>query len=63
LGNGFNVSLGILTDYKSIFEKMIKEEPVYQTIKLQMEEQNHDIERLIGKLKDCLKAELNLTNF
>lgn len=63
LGNGFNVSLGILTDYKSIFEKMIKEEPVYQTIKLQMEEQNHDIEQLIGKLKDCLKAELNLTNF
>ncbi|MCY4332588.1 MAG: DUF4917 family protein [Cyanobacteria bacterium MAG CAR1_bin_15] len=63
LGNGFNVSLGILTDYKSIFEKMIKEESVYQTIKLQMEEQNHDIEQLIGKLKDCLKAELNLTNF
>ena len=55
LGNGFNASLGIATNYKSIFERMIEENSIYREIKQETENQGYDIERLIDKLKQCLK--------
>ena len=58
LGNGFNVSLGINTGYKNIFEEMVKEETVYEKIKEQMENKGFDIEKLIGHLEDCCKEEV-----
>lgn len=57
LGNGFNNSLGISTDYESIFEEMTKEEAVYEKIKLEIKDENYDIEKLIDKLKCHLKKE------
>ena len=59
LGNGFNNLFGIKTDYESIFLKMLKEEPVYEKIKkeIQKESINYDIERLIDELRKCLKPE------
>ena len=57
LGNGFNASLGINTDYKSIFEKMLEEEAVYEKIKEQMRNEGFDIEKLIGLLGNCCKDE------
>ena len=63
LGNGFNNSLGICTDYENIFEKMVEEEPTYRKIESQMREQKYDIENLIGKLKESLKGKSNLTDF
>lgn len=63
LGNGFNVSLGITTDYKSIFEKMIEEDSIYGEIKLKMEKENHDIEKLIGLLKECIERNSDFNRF
>ena len=60
LGNGFNNSLGICTDYKSIFEEMVKEEPIYEKVKLEMKDQYYDVEQLIDKLKYHLKTEDNI---
>ena len=55
LGNGFNASLGIATDYKSIFKKMIEEDSIYEEIRLTMEEQGYNLEKLIGLLERCVK--------
>ena len=59
LGNGFNNSLGISTTYESIFSRMLKEEPVYKTIEKEIQDApiSHNIEELIGKLRECLKPE------
>ncbi len=58
LGNGFNLSLGIKTDYKSIFEKMSENYPQY--INLDMENNQFDIEKVIGKLKKQIKETDNI---
>lgn len=63
LGNGFNISLGISTDYKSIFEKMIEEDSIYEKIKLEIEQESYDIEKLIGYLKQCIKEDSNSNEF
>ncbi len=53
LGNGFNLSLGVSTNYKSIFNKMIVEYSGYNDINdIDMDEINYDIEALISKLKE-----------
>ncbi|WGK70386.1 DUF4917 family protein [Candidatus Haliotispira prima] len=57
LGNGFNNSLGISTDYKSIFTRMQDEEPVYKKIAAEIEQDSYDIEKLIGKMKQSLLGE------
>ena len=52
LGNGFNCSLGIKTDYHTIFEEMKKEYAGY----IQLDNLfNKDIEKLIGKLSERIK--------
>ena len=62
LGNGFNNSLSIHTDYKSIFEKMQEEEAIYTGIKEEVEKKGYDIEALIGELKDAIKSDNEKTN-
>ncbi len=53
LGNGFNLSLGIKTDYQSIFKKMSENYPQYKD--LNMEKNQFDIETVIGELKEKIK--------
>ncbi|MDG1153879.1 MAG: DUF4917 family protein [Alphaproteobacteria bacterium] len=50
LGNGFNLSLGVSTNYESIFNKMIVEYSGYNDINIA--KINYDIEALISKLKE-----------
>lgn len=59
LGNGFNSSLGIDTNYENIFSRMLKEEPVYENIEKEMQKESvgYDIEKLIGELEESLKSE------
>lgn len=63
LGNGFNASLGIATDYESIFERMIEENFIYREIKQEIENQGYNIEELIDKLEQCLKEKGSISNF
>lgn len=58
LGNGFNNSLGVVTTYKNIFNKMEQAYPQYERVKSNLEEKNYDIELLIKELKESL-AEAN----
>ena len=53
LGNGFNLSLGIKTDYQSIFKKMSENYPQYKD--LNMEKNQFDIETVIGELKEKIR--------
>ena len=60
LGNGFNLSLGVKTDYSSIIEKMKEENTIYK----KLNENETDIEKIIGDLKsktedDFLKKFIN----
>ena len=55
LGNGFNNSLGIKTDYKSIFEKMKEKYPDYRRVEYALEKHDYDIEALIKDLKRVVK--------
>lgn len=50
LGNGFNYSLGVNTGYANIFEVMKEHNPIYNS--LNIENDNFDIERIIGRLKN-----------
>lgn len=52
LGNGFNNSLGIKTDYKSIFERMKDGYKGYEDLNRAIEADGYDIEKVIGRLKD-----------
>lgn len=55
LGNGFNLSLGVKTDYKSIFERMKKNNQDFETVITQ----DFDLENFIGGCKDNIKEEGN----
>ena len=57
LGNGFNNSLGIETDYKSIFEKMKEKYPDYSKVEDALEKDGYDIEALIKNLKRKVKED------
>ncbi|WP_281296937.1 DUF4917 family protein [Flavobacterium limnophilum] len=50
LGNGFNYSLGVNTGYKNIFDVMKELNPIYNS--LNIEDNNYDIEGIIGRLKN-----------
>jgi hypothetical protein len=50
LGNGFNYSLGVNTGYANIFEVMKEINPIYNS--LTIENDNYDIEGIIGRLKN-----------
>ena len=52
LGNGFNRSLKVKTDYKSIFAKMIKEDSEYQELKTFLDKKGYDLEKLIEELQN-----------
>ncbi|ENA1799569.1 DUF4917 family protein [Flavobacterium psychrophilum] len=54
LGNGFNYSLGVNTGYKNIFEVMKEHNPIYNT--LNIENDNFDIEGIIGRLKSNINT-------
>ena len=54
LGNGFNYSLGVNTGYKNIFEIMKEHNPIYNT--LNIENDNFDIEGIIGRLKSNINT-------
>src|SRR3989338_3044230 len=56
LGNGFNASLGIKTDYKSIFNEMKKEYAGYQEIENLLESNEYDLEKLLGELEGNLNT-------
>ena len=51
LGNGFNNSLGIKTDYKSIFKEMKKEYQRYSVVEDVLSQHRYDIETLIYEFK------------
>ena len=53
LGNDFNLSIGIDTNYNDIFNKMKERYKGYKD--LTIEGDNYDIEKVIGKLKNQLK--------
>jgi len=57
LGNGFNNSLGVKTDYKSIFEKMHKEYKGYSDLNGSIVSENYDLEKIIGLLKGQINTE------
>ncbi len=57
LGNGFNLSLSITTDYKSIFKKMKEEYRGYEDLESLFENEcESDIEKLLGKIKEKLEC-------
>jgi hypothetical protein len=51
LGNGFNMSLGVHTDYKSIFEEMKKKYAAYQSVEGAMKKHGYDLEKIIGEFE------------
>ncbi|GIZ09025.1 DUF4917 family protein [Flavobacterium sp. UMI-01] len=53
LGNGFNYSLGVNTGYANIFEVMKEHNPIYNN--LIIENDNYDIEGIIGRLKSNIE--------
>ena len=50
LGNGFNLSLGIDTRYKEIFNKMKADYPAYGKIQDLLEQHEYDLEKILGEL-------------
>ena len=56
LGNGFNLSLGIDTSYKNIFEEMQKEYPEYLHLEEILKVCNYDIELIIDKLVKTIES-------
>ncbi len=56
LGNGFNLSLGVNTSYKNIFEIMKKNNKEYSIIK----SEKLDLEEFIGKCKNCINKDNQL---
>lgn len=59
LGNGFNNSLDISTEYESIFSRMLKEESAYEKIKNEIKKESikYNIEKLINKLGECFELQ------
>ena len=55
LGNGFNSSLGIFTDYKNIFQQMKQNYPQYADVEERLKNYDYDIEQLIKTLKGGLR--------
>ena len=55
LGNGFNCSLGIKTDYYTIFQRMKNGYKKYARLDDLFDECNEDIEELLGKLNEQIK--------
>ena len=55
LGNGFNNSLGIKTNYSEIFSRMKNNYSGYEKIKDYLDDKYFDIEELIGVLKRQIK--------
>lgn len=55
LGNGFNLSLKVKTDYESIFKKMMKEDTEYLELKPFLDKEGYDLEKLIEELKSRIK--------
>ena len=51
LGNGFNASLGIKTDYENIFNEMKNRYPAYENIESELRNKGYDIEAIMAKLK------------
>ena len=56
LGNGFNNSLGIKTNYAEIFEKMKQAYSSYQDVEKYLKKECFDIEKLIGYLKEQVQS-------
>ena len=56
LGNGFNNSLGIETNYSEIFSRMKKEYSGYQHVEQYLSNKSFDIEELIGYLKNQVQS-------
>ncbi len=63
LGNGFNLSLGIKTDYKSIFQKMKEGYLGYKDVEGTLNSDNYDIEVLISELKHKIQNQEANNNF
>ena len=63
LGNGFNNSLGIKTDYKSIFQEMQKEYAGYQDLTDIMKEKNYDLEIILEGLETQIQSTNSNQNF
>ena len=57
LGNGFNNSLGIATNYKNIFAQMKDNYSGYEKIESYLQKENYDIERLIEYMKNHIQDE------
>ncbi len=57
LGNGFNNSLGIETDYSDIFNRMKEVYSGYKNIQEYIEKEHFDIEKMIGHLKEKIKSD------
>ena len=57
LGNGFNNSLGIKTEYENILEKMKEKNPVYKIIETKTKQCNYNIETIIGELKNKIQKD------
>lgn len=51
LGNGFNLSLGVQTSYKNILEEMEEHFSYHRNLQELCQSCNHDIEKIVGKLK------------
>ena len=56
LGNGFNNSLGIETNYSEIFSRMRKEYSGYQHVERYLSNESFDIEKLIDHLKNQVQS-------
>ncbi len=52
LANGFNHSLGVNTSYKAIFERMKKNNILYEELQIG---EDYDLEHIIGVLKDQIR--------
>ena len=55
LGNGFNNSLGIMTNYSEIFDRMKQDYADYQKMEDRIKENGYDIEFLIKELKGMVQ--------
>ena len=62
LGNGFNLSLGIQTNYKNIFEKMKAANRDYEGVENTIKVQGYDIEVMIQKIKEQVRGEDEFLN-
>ena len=63
LGNGFNTSLGIRTNYESIFNEMKKEYSEYENIKEKVKARQYDIEVIIDELKNQINESADYKKF